>query len=108
MSTILAVLSTIVMIALVISLIQLAWPLIVALVIFLLILGVIGYFRIRRMQKMMEEELDNMEKNTDWFSQTEDSPFIDDDPSNPFEERVDRPDVIDVEYTERQVDENGK
>ena len=108
MRTIMAVLSTALSILLILALIRLAWPLIVALVIALVILGVIGYFRIRRMQKMMGEEIREMDQRTDSFFQPEEDPFVDQDPQNPFEERVSRPEVIDVEYTERQVDEDGK
>ena len=108
MRTIMAVISTALSILLILALIRLAWPLIVALVIALAVLGVIGYFRVRRMQRMMEDEFREMDQRPDSFFQSEDDPFVDQDPQNPFEERVDRPEVIDVEYTERQVDEDGK
>lgn len=89
-------------ILLIAAFISMAWPFILAMIVILVLLGVAGGFKMRRMARNLQDQMQDA-MNTDHVWIDEEQPQ-----DSPFEQRVDRPEVFDAEYTERGTEDDGK
>ncbi len=91
------ILTTLLAILLIAAFISMAWPFLLGLLIIMLVLGVVGTFRLRRQMNDARES---------WQSSSQSS-WIGDEEEDTFEKRVDQPEVFEAEYTERGTEEDG-
>ena len=89
-------------ILLIVAFISMAWPFILAMIVILAVLGIAGVFKMRRMARDLENQMqDPMNSGNGWIDEEQPQ-------DSPFEQRVDRPEVFDAEYTERGTEDDGK
>lgn len=94
-------------ILLIFSIVSVAWPLILGLVIAIGIMLMMGFFRLKKVSKEINGQWQRETSEDSWIhsgQQDQDEEF-----SQPyFEERVRQPEVIEAEYSERGLEDHDK